>query len=75
MSCCASLPRDIACVQLAVAITPNLLTAAVISGAFYGLMNLFAGSNSTHPRFERLWRSLACILLAYQQQLETSILH
>jgi len=26
-----------------VAITPNLIAAAVISGAFYGLANLFAG--------------------------------
>lgn len=28
---------------IAVAITPNLIGAAVISGAFYGLANLFAG--------------------------------
>lgn len=28
---------------IAVAITPNLIGAAVISGAFYGLSNLFAG--------------------------------
>ena len=28
---------------IAVAITPNLIGAAVISGAFYGLFNLFAG--------------------------------
>lgn len=30
---------------IAVAITPNLIGAAVISGAFYGLSNLFAGKS------------------------------
>ena len=32
---------------IAVAITPNLIAAAVISGALYGLFNLFAGAASS----------------------------
>ena len=39
---------------IAVAITPNLIGAAVISGAFYGLSNLFAGMLPTELRLGQL---------------------
>lgn len=38
-----------------VAITPNLMMAAIISGAFYGLMNLFAGFVMPKPDFPGWW--------------------
>lgn len=38
-----------------VAITPNLMMAAILSGAFYGLMNLFAGFVITEPEFPGWW--------------------
>ena len=38
-----------------VAITPNLMMAAILSGAFYGLMNLFAGFVITKPDFPGWW--------------------
>ena len=38
-----------------VAITPNLLMAAILSGSFYGLMNLFAGFVITKPQFPGWW--------------------
>lgn len=38
-----------------VAITPNLMMAAILSGAFYGLMNLFAGFVITKPQFPGWW--------------------
>ncbi|KAL3144459.1 hypothetical protein ABBQ32_004202 [Trebouxia sp. C0010 RCD-2024] len=38
-----------------VAITPNLMMAAILSGAFYGLMNLFAGFVITKPNFPGWW--------------------
>lgn len=38
-----------------VAITPNLMMAAILSGAFYGLMNLFAGFVITEPQFPGWW--------------------
>ena len=38
-----------------VAITPNLMMAAILSGAFYGLMNLFAGFVITKPAFPGWW--------------------
>lgn len=48
-----------------VAITPNLMMAAILSGAFYGLMNLFAGFVITKPNFPGwwIWVSTACIQL------------
>ena len=53
---------------IAVAITPNLIGAAVISGAFYGLSNLFAGLTAL-PRPQQsssraLERNVAAIHLA-----------
>lgn len=38
-----------------VAITPNLMMAAILSGAFYGLMNLFAGFVIPQPEFPGWW--------------------
>ena len=38
-----------------VAITPNLMMAAILSGAFYGLMNLFAGFVIPKPNFPGWW--------------------
>ena len=38
-----------------VAITPNLMVAAILSGAFYGLMNLFAGFVIPQPEFPGWW--------------------
>ena len=38
-----------------VAITPNLMMAAILSGAFYGLMNLFAGFVMPKPEFPGWW--------------------
>ena len=38
-----------------VAVTPNLMMAAIISGAFYGLMNLFAGFVMPKPEFPGWW--------------------
>ena len=34
-----------------VALTPNLMVAAILSGAFYGLFNLFAGFVMPRPNF------------------------
>ena len=38
-----------------VAITPNLMMAAILSGAFYGLMNLFAGFVMPKPNYPGWW--------------------
>jgi ABC-type multidrug transport system ATPase subunit len=38
-----------------VALTPNLLVAAVLSGAFYGLFNLFAGFVAPKPSIPGWW--------------------
>ena len=38
-----------------VAVTPNLMMAAILSGAFYGLMNLFAGFVMPKPNYPGLW--------------------
>ena len=49
-----------------VAITPNLMVAAILSGAFYGLMNLFAGFVIPQPEFPGWWiwvRPSSCSLL------------
>ncbi len=49
-----------------VAITPNLMVAAILSGAFYGLMNLFAGFVIPQPEFPGWWiwvRHPSCFLL------------
>ncbi len=49
-----------------VAITPNLMVAAILSGAFYGLMNLFAGFVIPQPEFPGWWiwvRQPTCFLL------------
>ena len=38
-----------------VALTPNLLVAAVLSSAFYGLFNLFAGFVAPKPTIPGWW--------------------
>ena len=71
------------------AITPNLMMAAILSGAFYGLMNLFAGFVITKPQFPGWWiwvsahhwllvcslfTCLTCLLTTVQNRLPSPLL-
>lgn len=47
-----------------VALTPNLMMAAIISGAFYGLMNLFAGFVMPKPEFPGWWIWVSVIYIS-----------